>query len=80
MCYNTVVSYFLKMIYYVVGFESVRSGEEGLPWFGKKIVKADTMLEAQDKFLAWLRQQPEYTNGIYRLFFAIDETIQDVIE
>tara|TARA_B100001142_G_scaffold265811_1_gene270058 strand:+ start:5505 stop:5711 length:207 start_codon:yes stop_codon:yes gene_type:complete len=68
------------MNYYVVSFESVRHGEEGAPWFGKKIIRADNTLEAQDKYFDWLRKQPEYINGIKRLFFAVDETTQDVIE
>lgn len=68
------------MNYYVVSFESVRHGEEGAPWFGKKIIKADTVLEAQNKYFAWLQEQPEYISGIRRLFFAVDETTQDVIE
>jgi len=68
------------MNYYVVSFESVRHGAEGAPWFGKKIIKADSVLEAQNKYLAWLQAQPEYINGIRRIFFAVEETTQDVIE
>ncbi len=68
------------MKYYVVSFESVRSGAEGAPWFGKKIIKADSMLEAQNRYMDWLKQQPEYINGITRLFFAFDETTDDVLE
>lgn len=68
------------MNYYVISFESVRSGEEGAPWFGKKIIKCDNVLDAQNKFFNWLQQQPEYIDGIKRLFFAVDETTQDVLE
>lgn len=68
------------MNYYVISFESVRGGDEGAPWFGKKIIKCDDVLTAQNKFLAWIQAQPQYTEGIKRLFFAVDETTQDVLE
>lgn len=68
------------MNYYIVGFESVRGGQEGAPWHGKKIVTADNTLEAQNKFISWLQEQPEYINGIYRLFFAVEECTDNVIK
>ena len=68
------------MNYYIVAFESVRGGDEGPPWHGKKIVTADNVVEAQNKFIAWLQEQPEYVNGILRFFFAVDECTDTVIK
>jgi hypothetical protein len=68
------------MNYYVISFESVRGGEEGPPWFGRKIVQAESVLEAQNKFIAWLQEQPEYINGIFRFFFSVDEATNNFIQ
>ncbi len=35
-------------------------------------VRANTVSEAQDKFLAWLREQPSYTH-LWQLTFVFDE-------
>jgi hypothetical protein len=44
-------------------------------WAGKVIIQADTLVEAQDKFSAWLREQPVYSR-ITSYNLHIEETDQ----
>lgn len=48
---------------------------KGNIWTGKIIIQADTLVEAQDKFFAWLKGQSVYSH-MWNLEVTIEETQQ----
>lgn len=53
---------------YIVDWHSARNVDEGTV-----VVTANTISEAQDKFLEWLKEQPVYQH-MWRLEFSIKES------
>jgi uncharacterized protein YegJ (DUF2314 family) len=48
---------------------------KGNIWTGKVIIQANTLVEAQDKFFAWLKEQSVYSH-MWNLEVSIEETHQ----
>lgn len=69
------------MNYYYVSYESIKGGpsDVGSTVHGKLLINANNYAEAQDKLFDWLKQQPFYST-LQRLFFAIEEVTDPIIQ
>ena len=65
------------MNYYYVSYESIKGTTHDV--HGKLLIHADSYAESQDKFFDWLKQQPFYSD-LQRLFFAIEEVTDPIIQ